>query len=783
MATTREELIFEELIELIPIGDKAVEQQKEQLYNPTIQHAKLSVPADDLTFEILSNALTSPSREEERNVPVVNANATNGNDNGDDSGNDNDNHDNDNDNHDNDNHDNEQQDFYIKRSYRIMTYIIQDLAEAKEFLKQNFNSDNDDIFLEYILNPTRAVLLAKNIFASYRSLLSHYQSDSSDLYNPDIPKPHIPHLNKLLHEVLLAFPTQVVGASCAGGGKGVEKSLESMLQLHKYVSPLHSPLNTIREIINIGTTGRRNEELTLQQQQQMAMMGQTIDVDKVHVHKGHRKKFVHGLCQWGGWLRFMDLIYHDGSCTEEVMGVVLESIEFISFPAMTNALSMASASGSTPSKKDDESVGEETLLGKIASEEFICNLFKLLNRNAKNCQHFGKGKQISKQADAVAGALLGLFELATGKARRQVEESAPAMTNLQDEGVECKAADEVSKSKSGIDDNKMVKSGITDKMHSAICKEMNTLVAVMDIYVDKNKREVANSTDPASTTVKHPGRYIIEKPFTCIRLKLLTLFTDLVSYESHCPPTTSSKTSSSKFKNNNEETYTCAKQALELIMELPLPCTIEAEDSVELEEVYNPLPGICDLIFEYPENNMLQVQFYRLIHALCVTNHEQTLKLVVQKCKFLSKAIKTCSAKVAPCSTRGVLLRCLNALRLHSQSISPHSFLRHYLESHDGWKDFQDELTRMTLEQQQRGGGIAVPISQGEQGVIMPQSEIDINLGSAFAAELGFASDIESYLESADDSISEVISSEANGGASSPSKKKKKKSKKKKNKK
>jgi len=59
----------------------------------------------------------------------------------------------------------------------------------------------------------------------------------------------------------------------------------------------------------------------------------------------------------------------------------------------------------------------------------------------------------------------------------------------------------------------MVKLGITDKMHSAICKEMNTLMAVMNIYVDKNKKEVANSTDPASTTVKHPGRYIIEKPF------------------------------------------------------------------------------------------------------------------------------------------------------------------------------------------------------------------------------------------------------------------------------
>jgi hypothetical protein len=56
----------------------------------------------------------------------------------------------------------------------------------------------------------------------------------------------------------------------------------------------------------------------------------------------------------------MDLIHHDVSCTEEVMGVVLEIIEFISFPVMTNALIMASVSGSMPSKKDDESVGEET---------------------------------------------------------------------------------------------------------------------------------------------------------------------------------------------------------------------------------------------------------------------------------------------------------------------------------------------------------------------------------------------------------------------------------------
>ena len=331
------------------------------------------------------------------------------------------------------------------------------------------------------------------------------------------------------------------------------------------------------------------------------------------------------------------------------------------------------------------------------------------------------------------------------------------------------------------DVNKMVKLGITDKMHSAICKEMKSLVFVMDIYVSKNGNDVAASTDPVSTAVKHPGRYTIEKPFTCNRLQLLTLFTDLVSYESHCHTTSSNE--SSKSQHSKDETYKCAKQALDLIAELPVPPTTTAtEDDVDSEKIYNPWPGICDLVFNYPENNMLQVQFFRLIHALCATNHEQTLKLVVQKCKFLSRAIKTCSAKVAPCSTRGVLLRCLNALRLYSQSISPHSFLRHYLESHDGWKDFQVELTRMTLEQQQRGGGIAVPITQGEQGVMTAQSDINIDLGSAFAAELGFDADVEIYVESADDSISEALS-QANGEGSSPSKKKKKKSKKKKNKK
>jgi len=78
----------------------------------------------------------------------------------------------------------------------------------------------------------------------------------------------------------------------------------------------------------------------------------------------------------------------------------------------------------------------------------------------------------------------------------------------------------------------------------------------------------------------------------------------------------------------------------------------------------------------------------------------------------------------------------------------------------------------MTLEQEQRGGGIAVPINAAEEAVATPQSAIDIGLGSAFAVELGFPPSIQPYVETADASPA-VASSQQNG--SSPSNKKKNK--------
>jgi hypothetical protein len=86
----------------------------------------------------------------------------------------------------------------------------------------------------------------------------------------------------------------------------------------------------------------------------------------------------------------------------------------------------------------------------------------------------------------------------------------------------------------------------------------------------------------------------------------------------------------------------------------------------------------------------------------------------------------------------------------------------------------------MTLEQQQRGGGIAVPINGGDDEITSLQSEIDIDLGSPFALELGFPPSIKPYVEPEEESVS---STKTGNASSSPNKKKKKKSKKKRGKK
>jgi hypothetical protein len=202
---------------------------------------------------------------------------------------------------------------------------------------------------------------------------------------------------------------------------------------------------------------------------------------------------------------------------------------------------------------------------------------------------------------------------------------------------------------------------------------------------------------------------------------------------------------------------------MDALMTLPLSQDEEKEDNII---PMNPWPGLCILLFDYPENNMFQNQFFRLLLALCLSNHEPSLKVVVQKSKFISRSLPMFQNPKRKASVRGVLIRCLNALRLASQTLSPQSFLRHFLESHDQWKSFQVELTRLTMEQVIPGGGFVVP-----SAVVGNSDHHDLDLGGSFAVDLGFPITKQKYIEDPDENHLE---------ASPKSDKKKKKKKKKK---
>jgi hypothetical protein len=122
-----------------------------------------------------------------------------------------------------------------------------------------------------------------------------------------------------------------------------------------------------------------------------------------------------------------------------------------------------------------------------------------------------------------------------------------------------------------------------------------------------------------------------------------------------------------------------------------------------------------------------------LLLALCLSNHEPTLKLVVQKSKFISRSLSVFQNSKRNASVRGALIKCLNVLRLSSQSLSSQSFLRHFLDSHDQWKQFQIELVRLTMEQVIPGGGFSVPSMNGTNS-----DDLNLDLGGPFAVDLGF---------------------------------------------
>lgn len=123
-----------------------------------------------------------------------------------------------------------------------------------------------------------------------------------------------------------------------------------------------------------------------------------------------------------------------------------------------------------------------------------------------------------------------------------------------------------------------------------------------------------------------------------------------------------------------------------------------------------------------------------MLQTVVIEHHEPTLRVIFQKSKFLTRALRSLGESSA---LKGLILQVLNLLRLRSHSLAPNAFLHQYLASHDLWKEDSGRLIELTLYQQKpiRLVPGVVPLLTSSA---TPTLE-DIELGTEFANKLGLS--------------------------------------------
>mmetsp|Transcript_32437 Transcript_32437/g.48015 ORF Transcript_32437/g.48015 Transcript_32437/m.48015 type:complete len:399 (-) Transcript_32437:964-2160(-) len=366
---------------------------------------------------------------------------------------------------------------------------------------------------------------------------------------------------------------------------------------------------------------------------------------------------------------------------------------------------------------------------------------------------------------AATRIMMGIFTLATGRSSR-VRKPNCVMTDATESNMGETKVNEIDPdaNKDLPHENKLLNWGLTSRIHHSLLKHLPQLIHALlrgnDNRIESGATQYfkRGGSSNGISGVVHPGRCCIV-PFTSWRLHVCILLAELLT---HNEPEEKSELQN---LNGNEEAEAFSLMAMNAVMELTLPPALQTnnDDQVSESTVLNPWPFLCDWVFDYPENTLYHFQFIRLFKAICMEHHEASLRLVLQKLKFVSRAVKTCSGAYA---NRGVLLVCLNVLRLRSHSLAPSAFLCQFLKSHDAWKGFQDELLRMTLEQERHSH--PVPSKESYFG-----ESINIDLGSSYAVQLGFDG-IETYRADSATVQQQPLIAEA---ADSKKKKKKKKGK------
>jgi hypothetical protein len=542
-------------------------------------------------------------------------------------------------------------------SFRAMTMLKEDLVSSSVY-------GHSPVLIK---NPAQAALLAKDLFAG---LSVGERQRYSTL-----------HIRELLDALLEAFPEKVMAAASAGGKRGIEEHLGPLISSDQ-------TLSVLTHLVCYGCTGRKGIASAEKSAQHTANMYQSLQRNggKSKIGMGHRKKFVRACMDFQLLDRLADALTTPTATTncslddsgEEVCEAILTMIELIGYPPDDNA-EQHQQNEQSKGSKNEIVVGEDVLLSPLASKEWWSKLLMALEEPTTT----------PEQRLAIARTCTQAFSLATGNSSRICKSHAPA-TDATEQSSE-KIVQETEEHLT----NRLIEWGLTDRIHAVLVLLLPLLIRGLRLpYHDiltyegtfaTGTRELAETVD-VSIIVKHPGRYGT-LPLGSWRLQFLSLLKEIVVY-----------------RGSGESSKTTAK-AMDAIMELPLPTEFvqnknAGEDEKEMEEydsvAHNPWPALCSFVWAYPYNDFYGIVFFELLRAVVVEHHEATLRVILQKSKFLTRAVKTLATKRAP--QQGLLLNCLNMLRLRSLSLPPGAFLPQYLGSHDLWKGFAGQLAEYVLD-------------------------------------------------------------------------------------
>jgi hypothetical protein len=492
--------------------------------------------------------------------------------------------------------------------------------------------------------------------------------------------PHIPHVNHLLQNLLIRFPSVVISSACAGGKSGIQSNIEPMIEYKQgQKSSLSPALALFSDIIIKGCCGIS----TTSSNNNFNNTTENINEDTVMVKKSIRRKFIHSLCEWGFVSHMVSLLtisdydqYSSSVPHKPSIAVVTSELQelldldlhidgicdalititdAIAFPTITSFY--ATAGGTF------ESCGESALLKPFGEDDFVKKLVAVASAETTT-----KTISLQRRATTAARALMTIFKLSFEKRK--------ADPTLESAGVNNKSDTEVPTNTTF--ESTMISIGIADRMYQNLLLSLPSIVrgilyaiANIDDPIDVTGEEAQphDNDDDCEGGVHHPGKTFVKRPFTTRRLHLITLLADILSYECEYSKNTA--------------------VAMDTLLELCSKQNIDDHISSNSSNIWS---GLIHLLFSYPNNNLFQVQFYRLLLAILIKNHESSLKLVIQKCKLVTLFLKATLHFSSPC-LQGCILQCLNAIRLRYQSLPPKSsYLCTYLDSHDGWKAFLPKM-------------------------------------------------------------------------------------------